>query len=176
LSFLKGLKKKKQVGENTSEAQVTNQLSTFNTENERLDPGAYTETNPNAGQTKTAAKGKPLDFVGGFKKVVKNVAPNNDPLRLYPGPEQPWNISGSDKVANAAFPAPPKPPGRGGNPALKGMQTPTRVTPTMGPFGAPKGGSSVTGVPTTRPFGRAISSFGNRPRKALKAMSSVRGM
>jgi hypothetical protein len=173
LSFLKGLKKKKQIGEDTSEAKVTNQLSTFNTENETLDPAAYTETNPNAGQTKTAAKKKPVNFVGGFQKAVKDIAPETNPMRLYPGPDQPWNISGSDKVANVAFPAPPRPPGRGANPMLKGMQSPNRITPTMGAFGAPK---NVNGVPTTKPFKRAISDFGNRPRKALKAMSSVRGM
>lgn len=215
MSFKKGFKKVRPIGKDDSEPRVTNQYSTFEAENNRLDPNAYTEVSPHAGQTKTAKKKKQVrtflngrknipnfsnvdteknpsllsktakkkkttTFMNGFKATNQTSFPDTNPLRLYPGPDQPWNISGSDKVA-AAAPAfkPMEPPNvpKSSNPTLKTLATPKRVTPDLGPYGAPKGTSGVTGVANTHPFQKSFGHFGHKPRQALKSITRLkRGM
>lgn len=154
-----------------------------NSENESLDSVAYTEADPHAGQLKTGAQRKSRKmFTDGFKKL-KDLPPNDDnPPRLYPGPDQPWNVSGSDKVASGGAggfgpTGVPQSSARGANPTLKNMSSPKRVTPDLGPYGAPKGASGVTGVANTNPFQRSFGKFGHKPRQALKSITRLkRGM
>jgi hypothetical protein len=176
LSFTKGFLSKKRKpgkGSDDSEPPVTNQMSTFNSENQRLDPGAYTEL-------KTASAKKKADPYGrGFVKALKDMGPtDSNPLRLYPGPEQPWNVSGSDKVAGVTAPLKaPTSPGAGAAQAFKPMSAPKRVTPNMGAYGAPKGASGVFGKSVTAPFAQSYGKFGRRPRQAIKSITRLhRGM
>jgi hypothetical protein len=179
LSFAKGLnkfKKKQSKGSDSSEPPVTNQMSTFNSENQRLDPGAFTETQPDLGQTKTGATIRHEHaFTKGFKKKLKDIGPTDDnPPSLYPGPNQAWNLSGSDKVAFAGPHPVLKPPTesiKGINTGIKPLTTPKRVTPNMGPYGAPKGASGVTGVPTSQPFKKSFGNFGHKTRQAMKSIT-----
>lgn len=179
-------KKKPAYGQDDSEPKVTNQMSTFNAENDRLDPNAFTETNPHAGQTKTAKKKH--RFTEGFRMFVPpqgtpaqdGYPAKSDLMRLYPGPNQPWNLSGSDKVASpqvAAPLSPPVPPKSNINTGLKSFASPKRVTPDLGPYGAPKGASGVTGVSNSHPFQKSMGRFGHKPRLGMKSITRLkRGM
>lgn len=126
-----------------------------------------------------------MSFVRALRKKIfakKDIGPTDDnPLRLYPGPDQPWNISGSDKVAAAAGGmgplTPPMASAKGANPTLKAMSTPKRVTPDLGPYGASKGASSVGGVPITRPYQKSFGNFGHRVHQGMKSITrSKRGL
>jgi hypothetical protein len=186
LSFLKGIKKKdnKGHGKSGSDPIVTNQMSTMHSEsNDRLDPNAFTEVDPHAGQTKTSTQKKlKMTFANGFQKQVKQVKdvlpPDNNPLRLYPGPEQPWNVSGSDKVANATpAVAPLKPPvtsARGANPTLKNMAGPKRVSANVTPYGLSGGAQGSNGVRTSMPFTHSFGKFGRKPRQAIQSFTRAK--
>lgn len=122
-----------------------------------------------------------MSFTKGLKKKLKDVGPSDhNPPRLYPGPDQPWNVSGSDKVAavgHMALPKPPQESSKGFTAGLKSFSTPKRVTPDLGPYGAPKGASGVTGVANSHPFQKSFGHFGQKPRQALKSITRLkRGM
>lgn len=122
-------------------------------------------------------------FSKGFKKQKARVntaqystfESENKPL--YPSPNIGTNVSGSDKVAAVGALALPKAPKETVRGALGGAKTntkPARVTTDLGPYGAPKGASGVTGVANTHPFQKSIGHFGKKPRMGLKAISAVK--
>lgn len=119
-------------------------------------------------------------FTDGFKKMKDQGPAMSETPNLYPAPNAAWNISGSDKVAAAAGgmgPMATMGSPKGLDPIPKTMSRPKRVTPDLGPYGAPKGASGVTGVANRHPFQKAVGKFGQRPRLALKSFTRLkRGM
>lgn len=123
-----------------------------------------------------------MSFIKALRKKIfakKDVGPTDDnPPRLYPGPDQPWNVSGSDKVAAAAGGmgqlSAPTSSAKGANPTLKTLSTAKRVTPDLGPYGAPKGASGVTGVRNSHPFQNSFGHFGHKPRYGLKSFNGLK--